>query len=319
VYRALIRGLIYPEARNVRGLGLEPLFERAFERGTIDETFGRSNRERDPGSYHALLTPALQYYRRLRDRDAGEDVIQELLDWIEGNTLSGQDHLKNRLRRAVGRLTHPIWALPDFRTYYHVYAYLLDGIALLARAAGYSGLIVMIDEAERYDLLSLEDQGFAVELMGALFSASSEELDRRPIRLGKGGHRAFQDLPSRFGTERCLCPMMAVTPGTEGEAVVKRLLKDAPYLLALTPLTPKDFALLALKIIDIYAIAFPAFVPAGDDRRRWALDLGERIRGLVEMDELRTPRDTLQLLVAVLDAARTNVPVVDPMQIRMTS
>jgi hypothetical protein len=54
-------------------------------------------------------------------------------------------------------------------------AYLLSGISVLARLAGYSGLGVLIDEAESYSLLAAYQRPKADEFFSALIYAALQE------------------------------------------------------------------------------------------------------------------------------------------------
>ena len=119
------------------------------------------------------------------------------------------------------RLMHP--ATPQgvkFPTIYKVghnarqVAYLLGGISVLARLAGYSGLCVLIDEAESYSLLRAQQRPKAGLFFAALIHAATAAAvgtDRSPIREDALPQHHLRDYPVSYGSGQSLFIMFAVT------------------------------------------------------------------------------------------------------------
>ena len=194
VYRELMHDLRTPDSEE-QGLG--PLLRRAGKlelSGRLREVAGLAS---DP---LLLALDALAAAPSGRQRAAWQN-------WLMGG------------RRT--RLMQP--ATPQgvkFPTIYKVghnarqVAYLLGGISVLARLAGYSGLCVLIDEAESYSLLRAQQRPKAGLFFAALIHAATAAgagTDRPPIREDALPQHHLRDYPVRYGAGQSLFFMFAVT------------------------------------------------------------------------------------------------------------
>jgi hypothetical protein len=328
VYRALMRALRYPDRPFEEGAGLRPLLEKAIRApevlsllGLDPPARGETVEERLAAGFHLYLSPAVAYLRTLEGLDeprrrrrrpaAGapdpERSVELLLDWLEGHpTISNQD-IDVQLARLAGR--HPkIYSLLDFRPWSRIYGYLLSGIAAVARAAGYRGLVVALDEAEFYALLSRENRLFASHLFkswtyAAVGGAAGPELtealpfDASDIEIG--GYGIQQRLPGRYGASPGLCVVYAMTPSPDGLPALEGAV-PADRVHALAPFEHDHYLALATKVCDVYASAYPA----------WTLPeavvgpLGKVLSGLIGAGFVGTPRHAMKFLVEFLDVVR---------------
>ncbi len=204
VYRALMHDLRTPGSEE-QGLG--PLLRRAEKM----ELSGRLREVAGLASDPLLLTlDALATAPSGRQRAAWQR-------WLMGG------------RRT--RLMQP--ATPQgvkFPTIYKVghnarqVAYLLGGISVLARLAGHSGLCVLIDEAESYSLLRVQQRPKAGLFFAAMIHAATAGAaatgaggtagaggDRSPIREDALPQHHLRDYPVRYGAGQSLFFMFAVT------------------------------------------------------------------------------------------------------------
>lgn len=93
-------------------------------------------------------------------------------------------------------------------------AYLLSGISVLARLAGYSGLCVLIDEAESYSLLRAQQRPKAGLFFAAMVHAATAAPvggDRSPISEDALPQHRLRDYPATYGTGQSLFFLFAVT------------------------------------------------------------------------------------------------------------
>lgn len=327
VYRALMRALRYPDRPFEEGAGLRPLLEKAARSpealallGLDPPAPGATPEERLAAGFHLYLSPAVAYLRTLQGLDAPrrrrraaleaadpERSVELLLDWLEGHpTISNQD-IDAQLARLAGRLPK-IYSLLDFRPWSRIYGYLLSGLAALARAVGYAGLVVTLDEAEFYALLSKENRLFASHLFkswtfAAAGGAAGPELtgplpfDASEIEIG--GYGIQQRLPGRYGAAPGLCVVFAMTPSPDGVSALEGAV-PTDRVHALAPLEHDHYMALASKVCDVYAAAHPG----------WALPptivqpLGKVLSGLIGAGFVASPRHAMKFLIEFLDVVR---------------
>jgi len=334
VYRRLVRSLRYPERPHEEGAGLRPLFERAVAspetmeqlQATTSLLPGDSVKERrramDRG-YHLYLSPALAHFaslsapdapKRLRwqltenDRDADAELRRLgdlLMDWLEGHpTVSNADI--DRALRAV-RGPHPkIYSLMDVRPWARIYGYLLSGLAALARASGYAGLVVLLDEAEFFSLLSKDNRFFAEHLFkawswaatgGGDGTAEPPPFDEADLNLG--GHGILRELPARYAEDAGLYTVFAMTPNEDGVAALENAVHASRHH-TLSPLSQEDYTDLTRAVCDFYVSAHPkARVP-----QPLVAALAQVTHGLLGGGLLTNPRQAMKFLLEFLDVAR---------------
>jgi hypothetical protein len=304
VYRSAMTALAYPDVGGDAAPGLEPLLRRAV---TDDALMAELDAGQGPFAEHLYLAPALHWYRELL---TVEDPVPRdlLLDWVEGQRPEGNEELDTELRRllreAAGRRLRsgpPIYSLKDFQPWAHVYSYLLGGLGVLARRVGYTGLVVLLDEAENYDLLGSEARSFADSVFRCLTLAALGEggVLFGPETIEKGGFPPQKRLPLVFRWPQHLYVVAAMTPSTRGEDLLRRLI--APERLnELKPLTPEDYHELSRRVTALFERAFPEMrIPERLNR-----PLGDVLWALIRNQHIQNPREATKLTVEFLDLLR---------------
>lgn len=317
VYRELVRSLEYPDGSR-GGRSLLKLFERAMTSeaaldGFLVDDNARARGALDDGA-HLYLTPALRYFRTLTGDgkraaelsvDARDYGVTLLFDWLEGHPTISNTEIDDVLRRMVGRQGR-IYSMKDYRPWARIYGYLLSGVSALARRVGYSGLVVLVDEAEFYSLLSSENRDYARVLFKALAWASLGAdanllpFDREELDLG--GMGILQDLPPQYcgaGDEPPgLYTVFAMTPNTEGlKALGEAVPADA--MSELGSLELDDYRELVTRVFDHYRRARPAT----DIDERIVGALGKVVSGLLGSGYVENPRQAMKFIVEFLDLA----------------
>lgn len=345
VYRALASSLTYPDlfpesvTRDTDArLGVAPLLrmgaasDEALERFRADGRYENPREHLDQGA-HLYLTPALRYLREVAEADRGrgkgrrkkgdpesaaartgalerETDLAMLFDWIEGHpTLSNQE-IDREMSQAFGHRGR-LYSLKDYRPWARIYGYLLSGVAALARAVGYAGLLVLIDEAEFYSLLSSENRAFAEGVFRALSWASLGEGTALPFAedaLAFGGAGILKELPASYAPDAGLATIFAMTPNADGMAILQACVPQG-HISEISPLTAADYAELARRVCDYYVSARPEVdVPAAV-----IAPLGQVISGLVGHGLIENPRQAMKFTIDFLDVVRfdrSNVPKV---------
>jgi len=191
VYTALARSVRYPDGDEA---GLGPLLDAAAKRPDVLALL----RERAPvaGDPLQIALTALESGPPRRMRAAYRD-------WLMGGRRLPE------MRKVLARGTR----MPTiYTTGYNArqLAYLLTALSALARAANYSGLVVLVDEAESYALLRPRDREKAGVFFGALVAGA----------LGPGGHRIADEAipehrhvayPPSFGSGQGLLFLFTLT------------------------------------------------------------------------------------------------------------
>lgn len=335
VYRSLVRSLEYPDRPAAAAGGLEPLFEAAME-GAKDGGSGESDEVRvraevaeqflcEPGQRgeprehldegaHLYLTPALRYFRRLRALESGpEDSSRShaeleaaralLMDWIEGDpTVSNNDI--DRLMRKTARPQGKIYSMLDYRPWARIYGYILSGVSTLARLAGYRGLVVLVDEAEFYSLLSKQNREYARILFKALAWASMGEaggsLPFERSELDLGGYGVQQELPPRYGEAPGLYTVFAMTPHHAGMEALQQAVPPSAVT-ELRRFREADYQALVGRVLERYRRAYDPEAPIYD---RLHDPLSDLVDGLLSSGHIENPRAAMKFLVEFLDIAR---------------
>jgi hypothetical protein len=311
VYRELVRSLEYPD-RTGTERSLVPLFERALGSETVREAFlldgsTRARETLDEGA-HLYLTPALRYYEALVQADLDEHErdygLSLLFDWLEGHPTISNGEIDDVLRRMVGRKGR-IYSMKDYRPWARIYGYLLSGLSALARLAGYEGLVVLVDEAEFYSLLSSENRDYARVLFKALAWASvgGEEglLPFGREELDLGGMGILQDLPPQYRPAALeggagLYTVFAMTPNEQGlEALGEAVPAEATAELGAFEMG--DYRALVERVFDHYGRARPE--DEIDERVVGAL--GQVVSGLLGSGYVENPRQAMKFIVEFLD------------------
>ena len=293
VYRALVQNLAYPD--RVDRPGLEPLLEAACEKN-LDRWLRRGSPR-----HHHYLSPALAYFRELREPQKDRPLRESLLDWLEGHPTVSNTELGPALRRATGLRGQRLYALQDHRTLAHLYAYLLGGISVLARDLGYAGLAVLFDEAEFYSLLSGQGREFANLLFGYYAAAAlgPEKVAFDIHSAARGGHLVHRSFPPIFAPVQGIYCVFALTEDPVGLQALQTILGEE-YFTRLTPLDLEHFQELCRRVLELYRRTYPAFTAADQVDR----PMGEVVYQGVERGVFENPRQVLKFVVELLDYSR---------------
>ena len=214
IYASLMRNLRYPDD-DERGLG--PLFERAAATPHILERLRElTPMENDP------LAVGLQAIRSMpsaRQRKAW-------LQWLMGG---------RRIKRMNQATPRGIRFPSIYRVGHNArqIAYLLSGVSALARLSGYSGLAVMLDEAESYSLLRPYQRPKASLFFSAVIYAALQQRQSR-IRVADFPQHRWRDYPLAYQDRQSLFFLFTVTHSDQrmplrdwlGE---EQILELAPY------------------------------------------------------------------------------------------
>lgn len=304
VYRSVVRSLRYPDMPEVVSPGLGPLLDRVLESPEATAAFqvASSRRARDllENGAHLYLTPALAYRQASAD---DPDARAALTAWIEGHPVGSSTALDRQLGRALGH-HGKIYSLKDYRPWARIYAYLLSGIAAMARAVGYAGLVVQFDEAEFYSLLSKENRAHALNLFQALTWAAAGRGGEADLAfdtndVGLGGSGVLRTLPAAYSQDSGLYVIFAMTPNAEGQQLLTQTVPRAA-ISELNSLGLPHYEELVRKVCEFYVSRYPdtplpvAVVPA----------LGKVVAGLVGSGEVENPRQAMKFILELLDVVR---------------
>lgn len=288
IYGSLMEGLRYPEGP---GQGLRPLLERLSTSEAHTTPKG--------ARVHRWLSPAAWALHHLHD----EDVVARLLDWVEGQTLDDASMLTDRLVRA-GWTGARLLALPDYRTFGQIAAYLLGGIAVWARDAGWKGLVVLLDEAEYFDQLGATSKEMAENLLKYLAGATlpPEALAFDPGAVYRGGQAVHRAIPAVYDAEQPLMVLCAFTPNPQIDAALRRLLRRSDERIDLEALPARYFPLLADRVLGMFMEVYPGMDPPTPYRMaiRRALQLA------YDAGEIGTTRQAARIVVEYWDLYRSD-------------
>jgi P-loop Domain of unknown function (DUF2791) len=306
VYRRAVRGLRYPDRPGNEEGGLAPLFDKILDNPELTAEV------LDPGStaYHKYLSPALSYYKNLRHDDASRSLVETLLDWIEGHPTVSNVVLDQHLKQA-GKSYHRLYALMDYAPWSHIYAYLLGGISNLARRAGYGGLVLLLDEAEFYSLLSSHHAYFAAVLFSfyATAAVGPSQIKIDVDDLPRGGHAVHRAIPALYAPHQHLYVTFAITPDSSGVEVMRGIVGEA-FHMELSELDGSDYRELTSRVWGLYHRAYPEF---GGDGTQFAR-LGDVLYRGVTWGRLGNLRQALKLMVEMADLMR-HCPTKAPAQL----
>lgn len=284
LYRALIRGMRYPDTP---GEGLEPLLQRLI---------GRESHVKPGGArFHRYLSAALW------SMEHGDAELREgVTSFVQGQLIQANDEINRDLRR-FGWAGPSLLALPDFRTFGQIMAYMLGGVAAWATDAGYRGLLVLADEAEYLDQLETTSKDMATNVLKYLAMASlpRESLPFDPQAVYRGGQSIHRDIPERFAPDQQLSVVCAFTPNPGISAVLKDIVRD-DAIVPLRPIPAHELDLLADRIFALYREAWPTLDPPLAHRRL----VTSKLSGGFRRGEVETTRQAARLVVEFWDLYR---------------
>jgi hypothetical protein len=286
LYRALMQGLRYPDSP---GQGLEPLLEKLV---------GRSTHDRPEGArFHRYLSATLWAMEK------GDDALREdALAFVQGQLEQANDGL-NRDLRGFGWKGPSMLALPDYRTFGQIMAYLLGGVAAWAQDAGYRGLLVLADEAEYLDQLETTSRDMATNVLKYLAMGSLDHatLPFDPGQVYRGGQSIHRGIPERFSDDQHLAVVCAFTPNPAISSVLRSIVPESS-LVPLEPIVASELDSLADRIFALYREAWPKLDPPVMHRRI----VTGRLSGGFRRGEVETTRQAARLVVEFWDIYRAS-------------
>ena len=244
IYAALMRALRYPDSDE---RGLEHLLEQAASLPGLPDQLARSTPvEVDP--WTAGVTAWLDASSSRR-RKAWRQ-------WLEGG------RRQNSMNRG--------WPSDvRFPTIYRVgqnarqIAYLLSGFSVLARLVGYSGLCVLVDEAESYSLLYPYQRPKAGQFFSAMIYTALRDQQQHIDPDSFPQHR-WRDYPLGYAERQSLFFLFTLTHSDRRMPVDEWL--DDDQILWLDPhQTPQEIGQFLEKVLTYHAAAYGYAV---DDRQR---------------------------------------------------
>jgi hypothetical protein len=213
IYSSLLHSLRYPDGEE---RGLEPLVDKVLVaprwREQLWTSTSHANDPLDVGLYAMASTTSSRQRKAWRE-------------WLMGG----------RRTPAMNKAMPRGIKFPSIYTVGHngrQMAYLLSGVSVLARLAGYSGLCVLIDEAESYSLLAAHQRPKADEFFSAVIYAALQDRQTRITPDTLPQHR-WRDYPPAYGDRQSLFFMFTITR-SENRLPLESWLEDG-QVLALEP------------------------------------------------------------------------------------
>ena len=324
IYHAIMRNLIYPDIPGQLE-GLQPLLDKAAANDDVLRKYLvvhdkskpalRTIREQLDNGLHLYLSPAIAYTRALNDEshlkipESLGDVHawavgakHLLIDWIEGHPTQSNQDINDELNQIRGRFPK-IYSLLDYRPWAKIYGYILNGISQLAKDVGYAGLVIVVDEAEFYSLLSSQNRMFAKSLFQAWSHAvCANDEDAMPYtkdELLTGGYGIQRELPTRYSDTPGLYLVFAMTPNSDGIRVLQEALPPQ-FICYLNQLTAPDYLKMTEHLVQLYRQAYPdTDIPDGIE-----VPLSDVVNALTQQGQLANPRQTMKFLTEFLDLVR---------------
>jgi len=233
IYRELMHNLRTPES-DEKGLG--PLLRRADKLGLRSRLREGARLELEPLT---ITLEALANTSSLRQQHAWQS-------WLMGE----------RRSRQMNKATPRGVRFPTiYRTGHNArqVAYLLSGISVLARLAGYRGLCVLIDEAESYSLLRAQQRPKATLFFAAMIHTAGGGREAIP-ESALPQHR-FRHYPTRYGGEQSLFFLFTITHGENQLPLEEWLAPEEILLLAPHP-NPQEITAFLQRLQDYHAQAY---------------------------------------------------------------
>lgn len=288
IYRSLVKSLRVPGAPDQPGLAF------LLDHAAATPSAHRSFTARKEGAYHEFLGPALLNWQALEGDPEGRDWLYQ---WISGEDVD-LDGTRTRCARATARTS--LLSLGSYTTLSSHFTNLLGGLASLTVLLGFSGLVLIFDEAEHLRLLSVEMaqrandffRGLVVNALGRALPASF--LDG----CYQGGRKK---LPFHWRLPAHLCVALACTP-EPGKDELLAWLPDRSLVTHLPGrLTGPEMEQLIERVATVYGWANPE--SRGPDAARRQHLVAAMQYGLVS-GALVNLRQVVQTLVGALDLIR---------------
>jgi len=305
IFHQLARNIRYPDDPNIEPRGLKPLLEKAAK----DIRLVRQWNSKNHSDFHPYLGPVLFLMAVLPAMKQQEDLLERLVDWIEGSEVASNLDLERDLRRITATRTR-LYALKDFRTVTHLYTLILGGIAELARKVGYKGLIIAVDEAEFYSVLRGHDRTFA-DILFRTFAAAClprSMLRFDPEKLPRGGQAVHSRFPYRYRDKQALYCIFALTYDPQGKTALERGIPEHRFM-ELQPFSTKDYVTLSERVLSLYGRAQTELAL----RKDLASLMAKVIEPCHQYGLIENPRQALKFITEVVDITRHRPERLKPM------
>lgn len=289
VYRALVKSLKIPGA-GPQERGLAWLLDRAIASPVALDTFARRRRD----AWHEFLGPALLNWQGLAGDAEGRD---HLYQWIAGEDVELTDL---RERAAVSTARQGLLSLGSYTTLSSHFTYLLGGLAALGRCLGYSGLVILLDEAEHLRLLSVEMETRAIDFFrGLVANALGRSLPQGYLEGSYQGGR--KKIPFSWKLPVHLCLVVACTP-TPGKDDLVLWVPDPRCVTTLSGrLSSADIESLIERVVATYRWASTEVLPPDRLARQ---KLASSLSGALTCGALKNLRQVVQTVIGGLDLVR---------------
>ena len=286
IYGALLRNLRYP---NNDERGLRPLLDAALEHPRA-----RQQLKEIAAVIPDPLTVTVEAMHSTTASRQRQGWVEWLLSGRKGKTLG------NPLPRGV-----------KFPTLYRSgsndrqIAYLLSGVSVLARMLGYSGLCLLIDEAESYSLLRARQRAQADLFFQALIYAALRDTQAHIDAATLPQHH-YREYPLTYGGKQSLFFLFTTTHSDNAMPLDGWL--DADQIIELNPHhTPQEIGQFLQQVMGYHAQAY-GYTPderQGQIRRAAAehLALGMRNNTLSIREVVRLAVELFDLLYQYPDYA----------------
>lgn len=235
-------------------------------------------------------------------RHHGPPALAELLlDFVEARSHHEPAAVHQALHRAGYRGPRPL-GLPDYRTFGQIMAHQLSGIARWAQAAGWAGLVLLLDEAEVTERMAPTSRAFATEVLRylALTACAPDALAFAPEALSRGGHPAHQAVPACAFPEPPVVIFAAFTPDPSVEDALRRVIPEGPAWLRLPLLGPQRLPELARRVEALVRLAWPGAPPDPS----FSVDLERALLRAAAAGQVQTPREAARALTEAWDLWR---------------
>ena len=235
IYSGLMHNLRYPDSDI---LGLEPLVSQAIERPNIAEQLdGLTSVSLDPISVGLQALAATSSTRQQR-------AWQE---WLMGG----------RRTKLMNRATPRGIKFPSIYRVGHnarQISYLLSGISVLARLVGYSGLCVLIDEAESYSLLQTYQRPKASAFFSSVIYMALQEQQTQLTAEQFPQHR-YRDYPLTYEDKQSLFFLFTITR-SENRLPLEDWLTDEQILDLDPHHSPQEIGVYLEQAMTYHALAY---------------------------------------------------------------
>ena len=277
IYGALMRSLRYPES-DERGMG--PLLDAVAGVPRLrDELRELAPAEHDPLTFGL---DALSSITSTRQQTAWE------------NWLMGGRRVKSMNRAMPKRVKFP--SIYRQGNNARQMAYLLSGVSVLARLAGYSGLCVLIDEAESYSLLRPYQQPKASLFFSAVIHAALGE-ERSRLSDSDLPQHHFREYPVAYGERQSLFFLFTITR-SDNRLPLEAWLDDDKVLALESHHTPQEIGHFLEQVMDYHALAYGYAV--GERQRQVRRGAAEHLAQGMRNDRLNI-RAVVRLAVELYD------------------